>query len=962
MLRQDYPSLCYYKSQGKLHLLGHVRITKDTIVLQRSPPESGKYSFQVRGESQNLHLQAKSSQSLDNWVKLIEAFVDSLREGYFQSQRGFSDRCKRFDNSNAFKGSKKFTRSRQHARVESVVSEDDGGHDGTESSIETTSMDGSDHPISSSKRKVSSGSHRKQNCTDFSFQLFLGPQYHSVKEPKMDFFIRLYGYTKKTRTLEEIGCTRIMQSSRTFHSSDLNPIPDDIHPSFSIVLSISLGRYQHLQLALFRLTSQRGHHCVGIGHYSVTEACTSRTSVSISLQKTDLLEEIDPFSKDLRLTHNHFYEAAETNQHAMRLLMHLSPSQVSQKLLSTSGIDMANAKYHSEISNYEKELSNTPQITNDCFGKPPFSLHEILRIPQETFTVPIAFLDYLESKALSRIQALRERMLLLPDDAMCRSNEEFELNFHQQKQNEYVKHRQFLLKKENDLLSEQSTGHVCSNLARLQPDSNKPALEPLDPPFKRSTFRNLEEWQYVATNMQNQFMVLSECAYKKNQSISIACMMSHTLTMGCPAAHTKGFNTQACWLEEWRSFGSEQQTLLHRSASAKLDRWRNRCIDVKNRHCQGRNSAPPTKYPFLVGPDTMEVSLGKLKQRLEMQDRLDVIASQILSAGIACVFASLDLAAQGSTYHRKQFVHASRTAFLIQFESLLSTNGKELGMLEDFGIGVKWLRTVSIQFRKSSGDRNHILIRPLTATSTRLRGHQSQSEHIPGGLLVSVGVSSRYLAVLPGTLRNGNPFRLECVLFTQGINEKQSFMNALKASTIKIQDKINQENLIELQRIYKTMYTSIVSERRKPHRSQGNQKSLTKDEVFGCDFERLDGLLTTLKNCIRQSANQFKKTPEILTFSAEFCRKIGAARVICCKSGKDRTAMSVTMEQAQICQEKWDFVDMKSLCAQMRSHGVRRRNVFLNTHSTKYAFNEMQRKMLPDCYKPPAGTYRAGKT
>ena len=159
MLRQDYPSFCYYKSQHKLHLLGHVRITKDTIVLQRTSSESGKYYFQVRGDPQTLHLQAKSSQSLDRWVRLIEAFVDALREEHFQSQRGGSGRCKRSDTMHLSKMSKQFTRSRQHARVEPAITEDEDNREGTGSSIETTSVDGSDRPILSNRAKRSSGSH-----------------------------------------------------------------------------------------------------------------------------------------------------------------------------------------------------------------------------------------------------------------------------------------------------------------------------------------------------------------------------------------------------------------------------------------------------------------------------------------------------------------------------------------------------------------------------------------------------------------------------------------------------------------------------------------------------------------------------------------------------------------------------------------------------------------------------------
>jgi hypothetical protein len=96
--------------------------------------------------------------------------------------------------------------------------------------------------------------------------------------------------------------------------------------------------------------------------------------------------------------------------------------------------------------------------------------------------------------------------------------------------------------------------------------------------------------------------------------------------------------------------------------------------------------------------------------------------------------------------------------------------------------------------------------------------------------------------------------------------------------------------------------------------------------------------------------------------TSDFCREIGAARITCCKSGKDRTAMSVTLEQARISCVQLQATQGKSICTNMRLYGVRRKNVFLNTKKDTFAFNQVQRKMLPDCYKPPAGTYKSGKT
>jgi hypothetical protein len=42
----------------------------------------------------------------------------------------------------------------------------------------------------------------------------------------------------------------------------------------------------------------------------------------------------------------------------------------------------------------------------------------------------------------------------------------------------------------------------------------------------------------------------------------------------------------------------------------------------------------------------------------------------------------------------------------------------------------------------------------------------------------------------------------------------------------------------------------------------------------------------------------------------------------------------------------------------MRTHGVRREGVRMNTLTDIYAFNPVQRAALPEALQPPAGTYK----
>ena len=72
--------------------------------------------------------------------------------------------------------------------------------------------------------------------------------------------------------------------------------------------------------------------------------------------------------------------------------------------------------------------------------------------------------------------------------------------------------------------------------------------------------------------------------------------------------------------------------------------------------------------------------------------------------------------------------------------------------------------------------------------------------------------------------------------------------------------------------------------------------------------------------------------------------------------------MSVTLEQVQLL---CDFHGLPPeflmrTASTMRSNGVRLENAFKNTGKRHYAFNALQRSLLPEEYRCPEGTYGRG--
>lgn len=97
------------------------------------------------------------------------------------------------------------------------------------------------------------------------------------------------------------------------------------------------------------------------------------------------------------------------------------------------------------------------------------------------------------------------------------------------------------------------------------------------------------------------------------------------------------------------------------------------------------------------------------------------------------------------------------------------------------------------------------------------------------------------------------------------------------------------------------------------------------------------------------------KNVHLLLFTSDLCRALVGVQAICCKSGKDRTAMGVTLEETRLLAHNYDAVRGCELCQIMRRRGARRKNVFANTGQCAYAFHELQQPLMPVCYRAPIG-------
>ncbi|KAI9913693.1 hypothetical protein PsorP6_006156 [Peronosclerospora sorghi] len=1039
ILRSDFPSLCYFRSEEKLQLLGEIPITEDTIVLDRSAGGHAPFRFQIRSDAHTLLLEAESRENQKCWIESCQELADAIRASKYSVNTGSLDGRR----SSILRGTS--TTPRRTDLGETSGSSQNWNE--TETSVGDEADASARRPQRSTAGSTTSGSQEngtQQQLYDLSISVLLGrrsklsrlvEQLSSAEKEKdrTGCFVAISGYVRSSNTYVELGTTDTVKLTTLVAAC--STIGDETAVPFSVILTTELECYEHLRLTLCKsqLSQSPGnsHGTFGIGHCQLDDPFLGSTPCMI------LITERSTVSKDVAPVNNTFLprQKKEPGDHIasengtpsnfsrtidsenVELVVQAFRSVAPQNVLPTTGIDMANAKYliPSTLAPGRETTGRMTTISpdklqsggirgsdvrtfmeNDTFlagtaimgtlneapnGNLRFvAVDEILRVPRSTFALPVAYLDFLEEQALERSRWLQKRLHIQTLHPRNVERWTVELDFLRRKQEEYLKQRQFFIQQEKRLLDEQKQGKFFSAAKRASMitvsherdagavvnSSIAGATPPGDryndavAPFKRSTYKNLNLWQFLPTNMQDQFL----CTYKpppsnkSSRSAASAPLSSrpfvwHTMTMGCPAAHTKGF--------AHGGYPASIPVLTVPPTVSTTD-------EALDRKYEGESHSPtspasltrPSTNTEFVQSSSEDDSLAAFKLRLELQDRLTVIGSQILSATAACLLASLDLALSGSALHQAQLDRAPTFGFLMNFESLLSTQGKEYGMLEDFAAGVRWLRNVFIQFRRHATTGTFFSLRKYTPPNSNFSDNKC--------LLLTMGLDEQHLSVLPSSLASGDgTVHVRCVLFSQGVNEKQSLVHAYKSSAVKLQERVNRDNLVELKRIYDLYRRLRLEETANRVRTKSRGSSLDDaDEAAKAidrhDLQSLDDLLVQIEHHILSPMSQYKKNVALLMDSSDFCRALGGARVTCCKSGKDRTAMSVTLEQTRLLCAELQASLGAALCANMRLYGVRRRNVFMNTKADKFAFNEMQRKMLPECYKPPAGTYKSGKT
>jgi len=324
---------------------------------------------------------------------------------------------------------------------------------------------------------------------------------------------------------------------------------------------------------------------------------------------------------------------------------------------------------------------------------------------------------------------------------------------------------------------------------------------------------------------------------------------------------------------------------------------------------------------------------------ISLRKRLDNIMSQALAALVTAFALTLNtnIYERANPDERNSFCfQLEKIGYLAEFESLLSTQGDEEGMIEDFMIAIESLKRVSFKLKMEE--------REASITATFQKGTDlSNTKPFPismegnrDALTVIIYIERSRFALLTSGLREGKLIKVVPLMFSQGINETQTVSNIMNKSGL--QDEIN-DHYTEILVQYVQIYLKELQDK------------------FAVDFPYISSRLQELQKVLKD--NKKDKKVQILALASKLARSMNGGRLTSCKSAKDRTSMSTTLEFYNILQENFGlFKEVKDKDPNpplnvIRSQGVRRENAYKNTGIKKYAFNALQAMTLPKEYRPP---------
>ena len=441
--------------------------------------------------------------------------------------------------------------------------------------------------------------------------------------------------------------------------------------------------------------------------------------------------------------------------------------------------------------------------------------------------------------------------------------------------------------------------------------------------FRPSALKKNDELQALPINLLGQLMVVKELNNVKSaDSSSEPTGFYNGLTCGSMAVHSKSH----------KKIGITSMEQNIQKETDNLNSKKKFLSTVLN----GRSSieALIDFNEFLaVAEEAKKLTTSIESEYLALGHRRILCISQALSIVVNGLVMKLNLVAE--KHILPSFAENWVTyGLVVVFEGLLSVSGKERIMLEDSFAVIETVRSF------------HVRILPFPV---EMKGDDSKVTVDINRFEVRLYIPLQTLEKLPPVyarkaIGDGVIINLVTVLFTQGIDIMQSIATTFSGDSS--QDNMNSG---DLQKFMNFRSFQVLNS----HCHVVQQV----DSSTGVEEEtNIHPIMRSLYSSV-YSTSPTVKDVRMLREAELICDVLGGLRVTFCKSGKDRTGMAVTLEQARFIGERFgcgfsEEVLIKNVNI-MRLHGTRLAVAEKNIGRPIFSINKIQASFLPTLYRPP---------
>ncbi|MFH4976730.1 hypothetical protein AB6A40_003439 [Gnathostoma spinigerum] len=292
-----------------------------------------------------------------------------------------------------------------------------------------------------------------------------------------------------------------------------------------------------------------------------------------------------------------------------------------------------------------------------------------------------------------------------------------------------------------------------------------------------------------------------------------------------------------------------------------------------------------------------------------IQLRSDLVLSQAVTIVATGLLAFVE-------EHAKDWVSNSP---LITIFSLLSCYGDERGMLEDaHDCWSSFKNRVTFQFVACASS-------VCSTCVPQVRGDRSR-------ISVNLPLPTNVFETLPENLKQGQSISPFTVLWNLGVNHEATFAHTV-AGVSALEQTVNI--------------------------AAANAMQSYVNGYSGVDQAAVDSVRDLVNAVSLEPSN---KNMAIFRLSMVANNALNGIPILCCKSGKDRSSMGITLEEGRLIRENCGINNeqMGEMVVCLRRDGVRRENCRKNVGKALYSFSPFQMHFLPKEFRPPAGTYAQG--